>query len=998
MKLTYLLIFLFFTGPAFAGVEQLPEPEFRKLAADLAPKVNLFRDVWQADPSAQFYGGTSRDFLYWIKGNFKEARSPADAQRIAAGLRKLSNIDVRDFIIGDSDVDVIAKRAPAVDVANYGIKKLDAIPSDILDETTVRGQTEIHQGYIPAEKVRIAADGVHTSPSLGDGVREIYDGKLSVHFAPPELFEKTHYAAQKLNHPVLLATRYLRLQAINYFKSHGAGYPDRAKLLDAIPKDAMAAVEGVISRTLDGRELQPYMSQPQFKKWLNGNIQKAFRSYTNPTAALELMHLFKVDQLVGKYDGLEPLNNYVFAKYRDPAVVAANFAKAGVKPESIYVPVAHEFPDSVLYHGTKEEKDFRAILLQGILPSSGGSADKGLYGVALPDRTFAESWGGDKDRLIGFPVKQNAKIIDITQGPGHELFKKFGGRLDDFAEAFGADIIRYPYSPNAYVVKNSDALARGHGVHREVVSFSRALEAAEKVKTMEDLQRLKSNLELSRFSAEEIADLFRGSPNIAALPLFEPVALSDSLLRLSPVSEEDSAFGIGLKQAFGPGELKKLRLEVKSSDDFYRWLGLFHSLYAKELPEEKYGGMSVTNPAVSRAAQPRGSITGAEEILTVIREGEAAGLIGPNHPPRDYAALKLLSDLADQWEGFPLGGELLKLIAGYRSNLSAPEAERRAMAVLKNDLFFARPEKVRTQLVSLAASSSLPDAEKTKLIRSLLEAGPFDEEKHLGTKVGLKEKQIRALSSYPAMEIFFRSPALRDYPDLALEAIRAKDFVQLKGYSTIYGSSQMGILVTKLRRAARELDDGAFIAKAFEAAPNWTDEDWNDVMLNSPYYDEGRRLDSVLRDALPAQFRFPDKAYDMKMSSPPNKYSSVRELDFKVAYDLLMGDPRFSTHAMAPEYLKAILDIPAFTSGQEFYSRFPKLLPVMEETIKHADSAYASAIRKRVLDLAPIEMRAEIKERLRNDGHPRGAVTDSAGLSRAEKPACSGWFLKIFGR
>ena len=95
---------------ASAGVEQISEQEFRTLAAELAPKVNLFRDIWSRDPEAEFYGGTSRDFLYWLKGQFVEAHSPKEAMALAERLRELPVIDVKSFIIGDSDIDVVTKK------------------------------------------------------------------------------------------------------------------------------------------------------------------------------------------------------------------------------------------------------------------------------------------------------------------------------------------------------------------------------------------------------------------------------------------------------------------------------------------------------------------------------------------------------------------------------------------------------------------------------------------------------------------------------------------------------------------------------------------------------------------------------------------------------------------------------------------------------------------------------------------------------------------------
>ena len=47
--------------------------EFRRFAGAVAPRVNLFKDVWEKNPDAELFGGTSRDFLYWWKGELVDA-------------------------------------------------------------------------------------------------------------------------------------------------------------------------------------------------------------------------------------------------------------------------------------------------------------------------------------------------------------------------------------------------------------------------------------------------------------------------------------------------------------------------------------------------------------------------------------------------------------------------------------------------------------------------------------------------------------------------------------------------------------------------------------------------------------------------------------------------------------------------------------------------------------------------------------------------------------
>ena len=321
-----LSLLCFFHFPAVAGIEVLPEKEFRILAAEMANKVNLFREVWTQDPEAEFYGGTSRDFLYWLKGKFTEAHSRDDAEKVIANLRQMPVIDVQSFIVGDSDIDLISSKRLTLTAQDFGVRKIDIQPTDIFDPQSEAGFNEFHQGYAPAEKIRLGQKGVVDFPTLGNGLQEIYRGKLTVHFASAEDFAQTKFAQEKLNHPTLLALRYLRLLAINYFRTHGRGYPDLQKLQDSIDPESADVVRNIIDNAIHTDVLESYLINDKFKSWANGSIQKAFRSYTNPTAALRLMEMFKVDQLVRRFSTkLDPINQYVFVKHRDLPTIAGNF-------------------------------------------------------------------------------------------------------------------------------------------------------------------------------------------------------------------------------------------------------------------------------------------------------------------------------------------------------------------------------------------------------------------------------------------------------------------------------------------------------------------------------------------------------------------------------------------------------------------------------------------------------------------------------------------------
>ena len=508
LKFIGFFILLLLPWSAHAGIEQLSENEFRSLANELAPKVTLFQDVWKQDPEAVFYGGTTRDYLYWLKAQFLTTQTPQETQSVVRALRELPVIDIRQFIVGDSDVDVVSGKNLEFKGGTYGVRKIDTISTDIFNPNTDSGKNELWQGFAPAEKIRLGKNGLSQAAELGDGVKEIYTGKLSVHFAEPEKFAQTKYARAGENHPILLALRYLRLQALNYYKTHDQQQPSKETLLQGFDPKSKAEVEKIIASAIHTGELNPFLQSSRFRSWLNGTIQKSFRSYRNPNAALELMKMFQVDLLPNVYgeDLIEPLYQYVFAKFPDPVKVEENLATFRLKKEKIFQNAATHFKDGFFYHGTGNEKAFRSITSQGVLPSSAGSAGKGLYGVPEYQKKFAENWGKSKDRLVKLSVRADAKIIDLTEGEGLTAWERFrkvhGDNYEDFAEMFGADILRYPYGEtNAFVVKNSAVLGKAQGVYRELLPFQDFLA---KSREMTDVKQLLSVIAVNQFTTREI--------------------------------------------------------------------------------------------------------------------------------------------------------------------------------------------------------------------------------------------------------------------------------------------------------------------------------------------------------------------------------------------------------------------------------------------------------------------------------------------------------------
>ncbi|MES2964983.1 MAG: hypothetical protein V4760_13950, partial [Bdellovibrionota bacterium] len=495
--------------------------DFLALATELAPKVNLFADVWSSDPNAEFFGGTSRDYLYWLKGKLRAAAASGSVENGIAHLRAQRVIDVREFILFESDIDVITTKNTNVSADRYGVKKIDSISADRLDPRTAAGQNELHQGFIPAEKIRLGRRGIVVTPAFGDGAREIYDSKPTLHFASKEEFAQTAFAKAKINHPILLALRYIRLLAVDEFQNHGSRYPDAKRMFSNIDPTSERSVREVVKTALTSGELSQFLAQPQFKKWINQAIQKTYRSYTNPTAADLLMKHFGADGLPRRYEGLEPTNQYLFTKHREPLTIESSFGEYGTSPAEVLQPVRRFFPDGKYYHGTRTETAFRSIVFQGTLPSNGGTAGDGLYGVAASNLDFARNWAGDSKRVVALDLDPRSRIIDIVAGPGAALYSEFlrrnpGATHSDFAEKFGLDIIRYPYESEAFVMKNGGVIRGAQGLERKLMKFEDLFKEAKKLSGPESFTKLLYLIHDNGLNKLE-RDLLLSEPEIAAL-------------------------------------------------------------------------------------------------------------------------------------------------------------------------------------------------------------------------------------------------------------------------------------------------------------------------------------------------------------------------------------------------------------------------------------------------------------------------------------------------
>src|SRR5262249_23087097 len=128
--------------------------------------------------------------------------------------------------------------------------------------------------------------------------------------------------------------------------------------------------------------------------------------------------------------------------------------------------------------------------------------------------TFAS---GDPNRIVVFDVSPGARVVDLREGVGKRAWAAYHKKypqasFDDFAEYVGADILDYPYTSHAYIVKNSAVLERPSGYRRKLMSVTQLLDHAEQVDSFAKLAELVQTTRLNRLNETEMEIVLSRAP------------------------------------------------------------------------------------------------------------------------------------------------------------------------------------------------------------------------------------------------------------------------------------------------------------------------------------------------------------------------------------------------------------------------------------------------------------------------------------------------------
>ena len=238
---------------------------FEQFSIRASRRVELFQQVWRVDPTAKIFGGTVRDFLWFLRRELASARSASES---SATVTRLSGrtIEAQEFIPALSDVDVISSEAMTSVLTDNGhISRIETQPPSRFVPGGQGYEDELTQGSVPIEKLLLGADGFADPEGLSyrAGLAEIYAAKPSVRFDARVV--ATDRYRNHGNHPVLLVLRYLRQVARAVAALHGNTFIENSVVLSALDLGSASSCQQVVSELLRRPEqLNPFLANPHF--------------------------------------------------------------------------------------------------------------------------------------------------------------------------------------------------------------------------------------------------------------------------------------------------------------------------------------------------------------------------------------------------------------------------------------------------------------------------------------------------------------------------------------------------------------------------------------------------------------------------------------------------------------------------------------------------------------------------------------------------------------
>jgi hypothetical protein len=441
-----ILSLLFATRVYCVNISHLiTEKEFIHYSHLIAHKVDVFREVWRQDPRREFFGGSVRDYLYWLKTSlYKNASNRQEALKYLDSLVSESSLSAKMFLHPNSDLDTIHGIIPVHSAPDWELSRIENSSANRFTPGTSHYQNEIDQGFISIEKLRLSFREWIFDSVFGDPFESIYYGDYSkAHLGFPDWtkFKSTYFARVNINHPVLLSLRILRVLNLE---------PDSTIILQQNPalKETLAFWINHFFSDNDHKGHRFYFSQFKFKQFFNSNLDKTWFQSPNPKLTLELWKQVGLWQKLSQVPLNEPLKSTLFG-FEELSSTTINLPNAKQLEHLVLSPNKLSSHPYFIFMAESETEYFKA-LSEGfwIKPRKKDKVGSTIPLITLEDYTKHAAQSKKHKYLIKVFLKPETRVVDIAQGLGAKHWSKFDGNEKAYAGAMGAEIIRVPGKPS----------------------------------------------------------------------------------------------------------------------------------------------------------------------------------------------------------------------------------------------------------------------------------------------------------------------------------------------------------------------------------------------------------------------------------------------------------------------------------------------------------------------------------------------------------------------
>ena len=302
------------------------------------------------------------------------------------------------------------------------------------------------------------------------------------------MFRRTVYAKRNQNHEILLALRYIRILAINYYQENGRSFPERSLSFRGIGRRVARPVARADRRSRRAPNDPPAERMPEGsalppldERYGAQGVSLLHESDRDPRAVSKVRGSIASSRRSRKKSSRSiSISSRSRAIGRRLAAGSSSTARARI---NYFCRSPANFRTENFIMAPVPKPRSAAFSLQGVLPSQRGVAGRGsLRQVRGDNISFAANWGGQPraGRRFRRPIPTRASA-DLTQGEGKTSLRKIptprpAATRTSSPTISASTFCATRYHERAYIVKKQ-RLARSavgtHAADHAALAFSR---------------------------------------------------------------------------------------------------------------------------------------------------------------------------------------------------------------------------------------------------------------------------------------------------------------------------------------------------------------------------------------------------------------------------------------------------------------------------------------------------------------------------------------------